>query len=296
MDHTACYHDNKLKFPFTHLTKCFSTLKQSSLPKLPPASLPPREFEEYISIDLLQTSRARTITWLIQMSVRSPPRFFSLLKRYQFEIELLWLNGDDWAAQSATGWIELLFPNVSERRCAQLWPSCATTSVHHASRLREQWQGSAPSGPQWKDERVGKGHTKYPVWSRSPRAEKTLFFGLHTEIDSPPLYLGEGAARIHLHTVGGPDTEMPDQIWACFGHFDPWPSVHPFSHLEVSEIDVDQSKALFWVPCSSDHHRFDILTAGTVLSVLLKILNLKKFRAYTVKNLYIQAALMLMWR
>lgn len=56
----------------------------SSPPSQPPRSYypllcsqHPREFGEYTSIDLLQTSGVRSVTWLIQMSVRSLPHFFS---------------------------------------------------------------------------------------------------------------------------------------------------------------------------------------------------------------------------
>lgn len=73
-DHTACYHDNKQKFPFNHFTQVlFNT--DPALPS-PPSTPPPHpssyyppvsserhlEFGECSSIDRLQMSGARLVT------------------------------------------------------------------------------------------------------------------------------------------------------------------------------------------------------------------------------------------
>lgn len=76
----------------THLTRVlFNTATiLPSLPLSPPELLPTSllpaspEFGEYTSIDLLQTSGARPVMWLIQMSATSLPRFFSLFRHDRF--------------------------------------------------------------------------------------------------------------------------------------------------------------------------------------------------------------------
>lgn len=82
----------------------------------------------------LLTCEARPITWLIQMSARSLPFFYLFPSRINLRASCSgrWLN-----RTARTEWIGLLFTNVSERGCAQRWPSCATTSSYNASPSEE---------------------------------------------------------------------------------------------------------------------------------------------------------------
>ncbi len=150
----------------------------------PPSSLPwsyypllfsqhSREFREYTSIDLLQTSGARPITWLIQMSVRSLPRFFLLFKRHQFESELLWrwLNCTicsrmNWAAihervrAGRCSAVSQLCGHVGQS-CITVWGSCA---------------GKCSIWPAVEGWARGKGHNQSPVWSLPPHARRKHIF------------------------------------------------------------------------------------------------------------------------
>lgn len=74
------------------------------------------------------------------------------------------------------------------------------------------------------------------------------------------------AERMLFAAVGGLDTEMPDLLsadggaWACFWTRRP-PTLFPFSHLEVSEMDEVLSEALFWeLERSNSHLIWDMLT------------------------------------
>lgn len=123
-DHTACYHDNKQKFPFIYYTQVlFNT--ETILPSPLPRSYNPFLCSQhplgvwgihFTSIDLLQMSGAKLITWLIQMSVRSLPHFFYLFKCYQIESELLcqWMNCTIW---NRMNWVAI-YKHVREVRCS----------------------------------------------------------------------------------------------------------------------------------------------------------------------------------
>lgn len=181
------------------------------------------EFGEYTSIDLLQKSKARPITWLIQMSVRSPVCFFSLFKRYQFESELHWpwlnrtmCNRMNWAAihKHVVAARCLVVTQLCEHfglSCIMVWGNCVGKfSV---------WP-SVEGWARWK-----RTHSVTCLVSSTTWAEKKHIFGLQTEIDSPPPYLGDSGDdwTDTLTRRGSPENKMPDQTWACFGHFDPWP-------------------------------------------------------------------------
>lgn len=180
-DHTACYHDNKQKFPFIHFTQVlFSTdTILPSPPCQPPRQPPrscypplcfehPRELGEYTSIDFPADKRSEA-SHMTNSDVSEITASFPY-EQYHFVNELLF----SWPCQS----------------CEALSGDPAVWASSYRASPSEEACRETLSGLQRRDERGGKGHEVTCLVSPTA-AGKHFSSGLQTEIDSPPPYLGD---------------------------------------------------------------------------------------------------------
>lgn len=272
-------------FPSYTSPKCFSTQIPSSPPSQPPRSCypllcsqHPREFGEYTSIDLLQTSVVRPVTWLIQMSVRSLPRFFS------FQAVSIWEPAT--LAESRT--VQRNELSFFSRPCQSSKVLSGDPAVrplwaimhHRLGKLCRETLCLAFSGGMSEVLKDTLSH----LFGLSHRmsSRKTLFFpGLQTEIDSPPPYLGDSPKMIGrkdtLRRRGRPrhrDAKPAEYRWGLDLFWTLWPLTSFHSHTLKCQRWMKICQRLYSGCVSAALSIWDLTFRQCLaLSVFSKILN-----------------------